>query len=609
MKEVDKLREEIVCKTIGYMNSDNTIILDNVVNGTYTLKLEDWAGELTDYESFGLTVTDTEKEYLHFIMENRIPAEAKRIGVYDSTGAKVGNIRITNRLNSDDLGNKLYRFFECADVHITGAEEDDGTTDFNNAMDFVEAMEAEFVVVDGDFANGGTAYELEKIKALIEARSLTVHATSGNHEAVSSGVVSSSDLETYYGNPLYYSFERGNDVFIMVGEYGWTDNLPFADGELQWLYETLETYRNKRCFVHFHPMSFDDGDSGNPNGFYADNMWNMTNNAEVRAKQKQCFLDLLKHYKNTIWFHGHSHAMLQLQELDSRCNYTDKMGYKSVHVPSLAKPKNIVDGEVVTVEAGSQGYMVDVYKDCIVLRGRDFALGKYLPIGIFKIDTPLVEVTENTFTDNSGLIEVVESCSVTNNLTNTSNSNTSNRVVKGASYTATITPDRETVQITSVTVTMGGVDVTADVYSDGVITIPSVTGDVVITVVGEVQSIDVPLTWQIGTKIDKNAGTDSTSSTYSATDYVDYSESLIMYIDSAFTSNSGTGINICCYDASKAYLGYVEIFDNAEANAIAGQSYALTGMKDNTAYIRLRYYNGQSTHHETQTALITMKKE
>lgn len=54
-------------------------------------------------------------------------------------------------------------------------------------------------------------------------------------------------------------------------------------------------------------------------------------------------------------------------------------------------------------------------------------------------------------------------------------------VEDGKSFTATITPD-EHCAITSAVITMGGTDITSSVYSNGVINIPSVTGDVVITV-------------------------------------------------------------------------------------------------------------------------------
>lgn len=69
---------------------------------------------------------------------------------------------------------------------------------------------------------------------------------------------------------------------------------------------------------------------------------------------------------------------------------------------------------------------------------------------------------------------------VTNTLTHATNSNTDVNVYRNSHYTATI--EAETgYTLASVTVTMGGTDITSDVYDDGVIDIPKVTGDLVIT--------------------------------------------------------------------------------------------------------------------------------
>lgn len=70
--------------------------------------------------------------------------------------------------------------------------------------------------------------------------------------------------------------------------------------------------------------------------------------------------------------------------------------------------------------------------------------------------------------------------SITNNLTNITNSNAAVTVAENGVYIATLTAS-EGYEIDSVTVTMGGVDVTASVYSGGAVTIPSVTGNIVIT--------------------------------------------------------------------------------------------------------------------------------
>lgn len=75
-------------------------------------------------------------------------------------------------------------------------------------------------------------------------------------------------------------------------------------------------------------------------------------------------------------------------------------------------------------------------------------------------------------------------CSVTNNLTNCTNDNNTLSVVKGGSYTATITADSG-YEISSLIITMGGNNITASVVTGNIITISNVTGNIVITAVAE----------------------------------------------------------------------------------------------------------------------------
>lgn len=121
-------------------------------------------------------------------------------------------------------------------------------------------------------------------------------------------------------------------------------------------------------------------------------------------------MNLLKHYKNTILFHGHSHTRFWLQELDEKANYSNADGYRSAHIPSLAVPRDLAESgtSLENVYAESEGYIVDVYDDCIVLNGRDFIDnekdGHLLPIATYKIDTTLQTIEAGTFTDSTGTI-------------------------------------------------------------------------------------------------------------------------------------------------------------------------------------------------------------
>ena len=72
---------------------------------------------------------------------------------------------------------------------------------------------------------------------------------------------------------------------------------------------------------------------------------------------------------------------------------------------------------------------------------------------------------------------------VTNTLTNVITNNDATKVVSGKEYTATLTPVSGYTNM-SVTVMMGGTDITSTSYLNGVITITEVTGDILITATG-----------------------------------------------------------------------------------------------------------------------------
>ena len=75
---------------------------------------------------------------------------------------------------------------------------------------------------------------------------------------------------------------------------------------------------------------------------------------------------------------------------------------------------------------------------------------------------------------------VVSEYTVTNTLSHVSNSNGATKVSTGSAYTGTLSAE-DGYTISSVVITMGGVDITNEVYAEETITIPSVTGAVVIT--------------------------------------------------------------------------------------------------------------------------------
>lgn len=75
---------------------------------------------------------------------------------------------------------------------------------------------------------------------------------------------------------------------------------------------------------------------------------------------------------------------------------------------------------------------------------------------------------------------VIATYIVANNLTNATSNNSTSVAEQGQPYIATLTA-ASGCELSAVTVTMGGTDITSSVYTDGAINIASVTGDIVIT--------------------------------------------------------------------------------------------------------------------------------
>lgn len=335
--------------------------------------------------------------YKTLIPQNVAPVGVRRISIHDSNGNRVGQIPLDN-LTPPNEGEKLYSFGALSDVHLSYTT---GESDFKNALNYLTGEAGvDMICISGDLSDVGTDERLSRFKEMVEMYSpdIPVYVSAGNHDAYDANWAFREEAEvsasmlTYTGKPLYYSVEHGDDVFIFIGICNGT----FSKTELQWLYETLERYRNKRCFLFQHVFAFEG--SGNVFGLYS---VDFTSNTMFNV-----FKSLLRHYHNIIWFHGHSHTMFHGQEFGETANYDKVFGCHSVHIPSIAIPRTDKDGDLeFQIEyQESEGYVVDVYENGIHLRGRDFVKGEFLPIASYWLDTTLQTVAAGTYTDSTGTI-------------------------------------------------------------------------------------------------------------------------------------------------------------------------------------------------------------
>ncbi len=381
-----------ITDTVGIMDSNHTITLnDTLPTGIYTLKYEDANGVMSAYAD--ICSLESGASYDDFIVQNTAPQTATKIGVYSSSGDRVGSVAFASTFKPN-LGNKLYSFGALADIHI---DSDQAKSDFQNALTYLSNNEnVDFICIPGDLTTYCTDEELATYKTYVDSySSVPVYASTGNHDTITKrGSDVSSIISNYTGNPLYYSFTKGNDVYIMLGINIDTEGRLFTREELQWFYETLETNKDKRCFVFQHV--FPQGGSGNAYDIYEYDIYGGT--------ETTVFESLLEHYPNVTLFHGHSHLEFALQSDYDKANYDNSNGFHSVHIPSLATPRTGDESGSSSREelySESEGYIVDVYEKGIVLRGRDFVGGKFLPIAQYALDTTKKTVAANTYTDST----------------------------------------------------------------------------------------------------------------------------------------------------------------------------------------------------------------
>lgn len=337
------------------------------------------------------------------IAENFVQSNVSGLAIFDGD-TKICDIDIS-KMRLPDLGTKLYSFGVVSDLHFAGTSAAwNPDTKFDNALTYFENMGCVFCAHAGDMTQTGfyvdgdavnlAPEQFARYKAVCDKHSIPVYGVCGNHESYVNPITDNlTELKAYTGTDIYYSVPQGNDLFIFIGQP--QENKPMGDDALQWLYETLETNRNRRCFVLVHPQI----SSGNPLGAYTSN-----NFFQGWGTKTTAFTNLLKHYKNVILIHGHSHTKFECQALDKKANYTAADGFRAVHVPSLSRPRNVVDGVLSYADAESYGYLAEVYANHIVLNGYDFIENDIVPIAQYCIDTTLKTVPADSFSDSTGII-------------------------------------------------------------------------------------------------------------------------------------------------------------------------------------------------------------
>ena len=388
-------------------------------SGNYDIMWGDANGAMSDYskiDTLTLDVANNKTMASIELMEyNAIPSDATRL-VAIKNNTIVASFSIPSSKLSSDTFDYVFNGFSDAHRQYETAEQDIAKmlTISKNDADVVGSFGS------GDLTANGTESECAEWLATVEANRGTkpVYTSNGNHEAKNTSAICYTNpnglrkyLDTDWEDetePYFYKEVEG-DIFvfmpIFINASNWnSSNTLFPSNALDWLEELLETYRNQRVFLFAHvPPKWDVNGikiggiySGfaTGNGAYYHDAWG--DNKTDRNK----FLALLDHYKNVIWFSGHSHIKYEYQKMWESLNVLQyKGGARFVHLSSLSVPRDIMDGSITDqIYAEAEFTRVEVYDDYIRLRSYNLATDKYYGLCEYIIDTTPVTIPPKTKT-------------------------------------------------------------------------------------------------------------------------------------------------------------------------------------------------------------------
>lgn len=391
---------------------------DPEYSGNYDIMWGDTLGVMSNYykiDTISLDVANNKTMgSIKFIDYNAIPKYATRIcAVKNGSVVCDYQIPLGKLWENGNFGDKIATYIVLSDGHV---QYNTGATDTQVAITYgKEREDCDAILFAGDLTQSGTVAHLEEWKNIRDTYrgNTPVYSCVGNHEAYNASAIMATNpsaireyLDSDWTNETETSFVKiiNNDVFIFVSAFDGTfqknSNTMLNETTLTWLEGVLEQYRNQRCFLFMHvpPHWETEGIKyngfGTGNGAYSYDIWGNPVVSNMPKADRTAFLNLLDHYKNVIWFSGHSHIKYEYQKLWDSLNVMQyKGGARLVHVSSLTVPRDIIDGSVSDyIYAESEGTVMDVYANVVRIRCRNFVGEKFYGLCEYLIDTTPVTI-------------------------------------------------------------------------------------------------------------------------------------------------------------------------------------------------------------------------
>lgn len=415
-----------------------------------------------------------------------IPEGAKTVVVYKKNEqVYTYNIPADKQFKASEKSYTFGSLSDPHFTRYSSVAEDDAVPAMDKAMEFLDNEGIRFVAMSGDLSQAGEQLAFDRFnEALAKHPDMTVLTAIGNHDSRTTLSTSNKSLldtsvsrwynsitSTYFTvdedgtvhnklngheilandaltNPiatvyketedgeeidttvpgLDFVTEAGGNIFIFfnniakTGEVYDTDKL-VTTGQMDWLEEQLENYKDKNVFLYQHyylcvnTLENDAVDYNNCTGDLKNTgnySYDLDYKDVVKTTSGKNLQSLLTQYKNTTIITGHSHWQYSMQELNKGINFgrlANGNGGTMIHLSSVTEPRYIADEDANRTSLNgyaSEGTTITTYEDCTVYNNIDFQKEQYEAYATYIVPTgnnsQYEPIKNNDYTESTSAI-------------------------------------------------------------------------------------------------------------------------------------------------------------------------------------------------------------
>ncbi|MBP1963020.1 cohesin domain-containing protein [Paenibacillus aceris] len=310
-----------------------------------------------------------------------VPRGATKLMAYSNSSVGESISSVSMEIPGIVLPTPNVKFEVITDTHVQASATGQYSKGFDAALKDISTNGAETdgIMHIGDITDSGSQAEYATFSSIwnkYKASLPPMHFTFGNHDVRWADF--KQRMTVYTANTgmdkQYYDFWLKGYHFIFLGtEKGLKDASYLSETQLNWLDETLSENESpgKPVFI-FHHQPLKNTVAGANVGFNKNFYW-------YGVRQDRELKMILAKHPQSILFSGHTHWELGSKDTMYNAKYATMFNAASA---------GYLWTDNDTSKNGSQGFYVEAYDDKVLVKGRDFIAGSWVPNAQYVVSLP-----------------------------------------------------------------------------------------------------------------------------------------------------------------------------------------------------------------------------